>query len=142
MEAQSMSVYVDDMEAPFGRLVMCHMIADTHDELIAMADRIGVARRWLQSPGLPTEHFDVCKTKRALAVKAGAIEITWRDLAVRVRARRTPEGKAAYIAAAPPSSDASNALTQSGGPLRPLFESGGAEPQDFVSFEDDIRAKG
>jgi hypothetical protein len=28
--------------------MMCHMWADTLDELMAMADRIGVARRWIQ----------------------------------------------------------------------------------------------
>ena len=45
-----MSVYVDDMEAGFGRMVMCHMWADTLDELLEMADAIGVQRKWLQRP--------------------------------------------------------------------------------------------
>lgn len=54
-------------------MMMAHMIADTEPELLAMADRIGVARKWIQrKPGRPT-HFDVCKSKRALAIKAGAI---------------------------------------------------------------------
>ena len=44
-----MAVYVDDMRANFGRMKMCHMIADTIDELHTMADRIGVARRWFQA---------------------------------------------------------------------------------------------
>ncbi len=70
-----MAVYVDDMRAPFGRMVMCHMVADTTDELLAMADAIGVARRWLQHAGTPKEHFDIALSKRALAVKAGAIEV-------------------------------------------------------------------
>jgi len=70
-----MSVYVDPSAHPFGRMVMCHMWADSHDELLAMADRIGVARRWLQQPPKASwVHFDIAKSKRALAVKAGAIE--------------------------------------------------------------------
>ena len=74
-----MTVYVDDMEAPYRGMVMCHMLADTTAELLAMADTIGVARRWIQKAGTPGEHFDICKAKRALAVKAGAVEITWRE---------------------------------------------------------------
>ncbi len=69
-----MAVYVDSMKAPFGRMVMCHMMADTTDELLAMADRIGVARKWIQFPGTPREHFDIAQSKRALAVAAGAVE--------------------------------------------------------------------
>jgi len=75
-----MPVYVDDMRAPFGRMVMCHMVADTLDELHAMADRIGVARRWYQGPPKTRHpHYDIALSKRALAVAAGAQEIRWRD---------------------------------------------------------------
>jgi hypothetical protein len=75
-----MSVYVDDMMAPFRQMKMCHLYADTHDELIAMVDAIGVARKWIQYPGHPVkEHFDIALGKRALAVKAGAVETTWRQ---------------------------------------------------------------
>ncbi|MCF6126026.1 DUF4031 domain-containing protein [Mesorhizobium sp. M7A.F.Ca.CA.001.07.2.1] len=77
-----MSVYVDNAKHPFGRLLMCHMWADTRAELFAMADRIGVQRKWFQRPaGLGVagmdatwEHFDIAQSKRALAVAAGAIE--------------------------------------------------------------------
>lgn len=75
-----MSVYVDDMRARFGRMVMCHRVADTLDELHAMADRIGVARRWYQGP--PTgrwPHYDIALSKRALAVAAGALPIRQRE---------------------------------------------------------------
>lgn len=73
-----MTVYVDDMRANFGRMVMCHMLADTDKELHAMADHIGVARRWWQSPARTSgSHYDIALSKRALAIKAGAVEITW-----------------------------------------------------------------
>lgn len=78
-----MTVYVDNMRAPFGRLVMCHMIADTDKELRAMADRIGVAQKWHQG-----DHFDICLSKRALAVAAGAVEIMQRQLGAMTMRRR------------------------------------------------------
>lgn len=75
-----MAVYVDDMYAPFGRMLMCHMYADTHEELVRMAAMIGVDQKWIQYPGDPIkEHFDVAKSKRTLAVSFGAIETTWLD---------------------------------------------------------------
>jgi hypothetical protein len=56
-------------------MIMCHMIADTPAELQAMADKIGVARRWFQSPPKASFwHYDIAKSKRALAVKFGAVE--------------------------------------------------------------------
>lgn len=82
-----MSVYVDNMRAPFRGMIMCHMLADSTDELMAMADRIGIARRWVQYPGTAREHFDIPLSKRALAVAAGAIEIDRRQLALMLRAR-------------------------------------------------------
>jgi len=74
-----MAVYVDDMRARVDRMVFCHMVADSVEELHAMADRIGVARRWFQRP---RPHYDVCLTKRAAAIRAGALEITQRQAAV------------------------------------------------------------
>ena len=53
-----MSVYVDNMRAPYRRMIMCHMIADTEAELHAMADSIGVARKWYQG-----DHYDICLAK-------------------------------------------------------------------------------
>lgn len=84
-----MSVYVDNMRARFGRMVMCHMVADTEAELLEMADRIGVARRWHQQAGTHQSHFDICLAKRALAVRHGAIELTPRQLVAKCRAKKT-----------------------------------------------------
>jgi hypothetical protein len=69
------SVYVDASVYSFGRMTMCHMIADSPDELHAMADRIGVARKWFQQPPKASFwHYDIAKSKRAEAVAAGAVE--------------------------------------------------------------------
>lgn len=56
---------------------MCHMIADTPAELRAMAERIGVALKWFQHSA-STPHFDIAKSKRALAIESGALELDCR----------------------------------------------------------------
>lgn len=76
-------VYVDDMRAPYGRMVLCHMVADSTAELRAMADRIGLQYRWIQHVGTAAEHFDISLQARAKAVKAGAREVTRRQLGCR-----------------------------------------------------------
>jgi hypothetical protein len=78
-----MTVYVDDMRAAFRNLIMCHMIADTAAELHAMADKIGVARRWYQG-----DHYDIALSKRVAAVRAGAVQITWRECSLMTVLRR------------------------------------------------------
>ena len=78
-----MSVYVDSALHAYGRMIMCHMIADTPTELHAMADKIGVARRWFQAPPKASFwHYDIAKSKRALAVKFGAVECDRASLVV------------------------------------------------------------
>ena len=75
-----MSVYVDDAAHQYGRMVMCHMMADTPAELFEMVDRIGVDRRWYQGPGKASfPHFDICQTKRRMAVELGALEVGRRE---------------------------------------------------------------
>lgn len=81
-----MSVYVDESLHPYGGMMMCHMLADTPEELLSMADAIGVERRHFQLRSSP--HFDICVSKRELAVKAGAVEIGWRDVVPIIKAMR------------------------------------------------------
>lgn len=83
-----MAVYVDDMQAGYGRMKMCHMVADTDEELHAMAANIGVARHWHQKHGTPQSHYDICLSKRVLAVHYGAQEITQRETGMIVRRKR------------------------------------------------------
>ena len=77
-----MAVYVDDVRHRFAHMVMCHLWADTEDELLAMVDTIGVQRKWIQ--GHPTlsfgkhrnaswVHFDIALSKKELAIRAGAV---------------------------------------------------------------------
>jgi len=79
-----MPVYVDDMyKHPMGqfrRMKMSHMIANTEAELHAMADAIGIDRKWYQH-----DHYDVSITMRKAAIKNGAIEISMRQLVAMCR---------------------------------------------------------
>ena len=67
---------------------MCHMVADTSEELLDMADKIGVNRKWLQKAGTSHEHFDIAMTKRAMAVANGAAEVSMMDVGRIIRAKR------------------------------------------------------
>lgn len=95
-----MTVYVDDMHrtamGEFRGMKMSHMIADTEAELHAMADRIGVARRWYQG-----DHYDVAMSKREAAIAAGAVAIPLKVLARMAMNRRRglPLGKPEEVAA-------------------------------------------
>lgn len=91
--SESAMVYVDDMEAPFGHMIMCHMIADTTEELLSMADKIGIQRKWIQCPGTPKEHFDIALSKRKLAVRFGAVEIDMGTLAYIIDKKKARKGK-------------------------------------------------
>jgi Protein of unknown function (DUF4031) len=73
-EGGEMTVYVDDVRHRFGRMIMSHMWADSLGELMAMADRIGVARKRLQQPPKASwVHFDISLDKKARAIAAGAV---------------------------------------------------------------------
>lgn len=83
-----MGVYVDEPleydQEPDGyvgrkreRVRWCHMIADTEDELHAMAQRIGLRREWAQEPKVSSGvwHYDLVPTKRDRAIKLGAVAL-------------------------------------------------------------------
>lgn len=74
-----MSVYVDNFNKKYGRMIMCHMSADTVDELHAMVDRIGLPRKYYQD-----RHYDICLSNKNKALQFGAIEISVREM-VKVR---------------------------------------------------------
>ena len=74
-----MTVYVDTMQAPFKGMLMCHMIADSEQELHAMAAVIGMQRKSYQR-----DHYDISMERKQLAIQSGAREIGMRELAAMV----------------------------------------------------------
>jgi len=79
-------VYVDTLlettEEEFKRFPFrhhCHMIADTYTELIEMADKIKLRRKFIQGKH-PDVHFDLNLNKRKEAVMYGAKEVTCNEL--------------------------------------------------------------
>jgi hypothetical protein len=98
-----MAVYVDDMglqatvqngdHKVTGK--WSHLFADTHEELMTVAEKAGLNPRWIQHPGTPDEHFDVTGNKVPAVVKAGAQPVSWRFtgqyFAERHDRPRTPE---------------------------------------------------
>lgn len=88
-----MTVYVDNLRMParVGRIQAnwSHLTADSTEELLAFAAKLGLRPSWIQNPGhVWKEHFDVTDTKRALAIKLGAREITMREASVLWAAKR------------------------------------------------------
>ncbi len=86
-------VYVDNMAVNFGRMIMCHCIADTQAELFDMMDKIGMQRKWVQDYNTPREHFDIAISKKKLAIQFGAKEITMRELATITSNRKDNNSK-------------------------------------------------
>lgn len=83
-----MTAYVDDKQIPYGRMKMCHLLADTTVELEDMARTIGVDVRHIEHRGEPNEHLNVSQTYRTKAVKAGAVELDSRGLVKLIRKKR------------------------------------------------------
>jgi hypothetical protein len=75
-----MSVYVGVPMWPFGRMIMCHMLADTEIELDEMARKLGLKLEWKQGSKRDKGfgslvHYDISKSKRAQAISLGAIPL-------------------------------------------------------------------
>ena len=82
-----MAVWVDPLKDWGWRLgPSCHMTADTKEELIAFAVRIGLQARWFQDDDR-LWHFDLTARRRDRAVAAGAIECDYPEFFERINNR-------------------------------------------------------
>lgn len=83
-----MTVYVDNMKAKFGRMIMCHMLADTEEELEEMALKIGVQLKWWQFKGTRKSHFDISLGMKKKAIQLGAVEVSVHELGFMLKDRK------------------------------------------------------
>lgn len=67
------------------------MTADSTEELIAFAVKLGLQPKYLQFPGTWKEHFDITEPKRKKAVLLGAIEVSFRHRVMEMGKKRMQE---------------------------------------------------
>jgi len=74
-------VYVGRRRYKLGNMWMSHMVADNLNELHEMARSIGVDRKHFQDkPAKP--HYDVCRSRKELAISFGAKLVDDREIIV------------------------------------------------------------
>lgn len=85
-----MTVYVDQPTTVwrFGKK-WCHMIADTPQELREFAQRISMKLEWIQRQNTHKEHFDLMPSRRARAIRLGAVELSNKDLVRKLLERKS-----------------------------------------------------
>jgi len=59
----------------------CHLFADSQEELVSFAVKIGLNPVWIQKSNLGLIHFDLTASKRKRAVTAGAKELSKYEMA-------------------------------------------------------------
>lgn len=82
-----MSVYVDTARNKYHRMVMCHLMADSLEELHAFAAQLGMKQEWYQPVSTP--HYDLSLARRAMALKLGAVEIDNKKVVELIQKYRT-----------------------------------------------------
>lgn len=81
-------IYIGTREYEYNGMKMSHMVADTIQELHAMAERIGVSRRFFQNKD-NKPHYDICLLKKKAALKKGAQVVDDREI-VKVLRKNLP----------------------------------------------------
>lgn len=83
-----MTIYVDPIRNWGKRGDWCHMACDGDiEELHTFARRIGLQRSWFQAKNPRHLHYDLRPSKRVLAIKAGAVEVSSAELLQRCTRR-------------------------------------------------------
>ncbi len=72
-------IYVDEAIFPYRNQMWCHMYSLNVWALHDFAKSIGLKRSWFRARE-EFPHYDLSPSKRAKAVKAGAIEVTCREM--------------------------------------------------------------
>jgi len=80
-------VYVDNINRKYRGMIMNHMIADSHSELMDMAEKLDLNPKWIQHEGTKKEHFDICKQYKVHALKNGAKEVHFKELSKMIQER-------------------------------------------------------
>ena len=90
-----MACYVDAVrhypDAGLRHTRFCHLLADTREELHAMADTLGMPRRYFQDHPWRWHH-DLPEPLRAQAIELGAQELTMHEVGALLKARRAEIG--------------------------------------------------
>jgi hypothetical protein len=86
--------YVDRLidytgRVPYRHKVWCHLVADSDQELLACAAELGLSEAWLQGSRTWDTHFDLPAPLRPAAMQLGAVEVDFRFMGRRTRARRS-----------------------------------------------------
>ncbi len=80
-------IYVDNAFKKYKGMIMCHLVADTLNELHNFAnDKLGCKASWFQDKKFP--HYDIPLSKRKITVKYGAWEITTKELVRIIKKQR------------------------------------------------------
>lgn len=69
-------IYVDNFYAPFRGMRMCHLWSENQVELDAFALKINLKPEWKHK-----DHYDVAEGKRMQAIRYGAKEIDFQEMA-------------------------------------------------------------
>lgn len=96
-----MAILVDECRWPWRERLWCHLVSDhSLEELHEFAERLGIPRRAFQG-----DHYDLHELGRSVAVAAGAIEVTSRELLQRLKSaglRLSPAARRAATAQVAP----------------------------------------